>query len=247
MEIRDTSVGLWAGKDLAQTLRKKGLCVEVLPAKRSYPKTVLHHHHRATSRLDSVARHIRGAFETMVVIIGDEDRMTIDYAYSNPLQDGQKSRAFMNAIRQKLGTTYEWGGRESTHHPGLSCMGLIFTAYCQVTGRAWASLSTNAGELVRDRTFGPVVAGPWKASAVDYSQLRAGDIIYFAASDVVTPKDIALPGLVDQKPVKTVHMGVYSGGVDRKFIHSNPMRGVVEQPLEGWAFKALLATRPFPQ
>lgn len=129
------------------------------------------------------------------------------------------------AARRYLGRPYGWGGRGSE----LDCMGLVFRAWSDATGKAWRDLSVNPTALVSKRQLGPPVPGldGVLTAAIPWEQLRSGDVIFFLGPT----ENVNEPALVtvDQTPLWVWHMGIYAGGPERTFVVGDHYAGQVAE------------------
>lgn len=91
-----------------------------------------------------------------------------------------------------IGVRYKWGG--SSPDTGFDCSGLIRYVYAQITGQ---TLPGNAQEISR------------VGEAVDKSELRPGDLVFFNTL---------------RRPFS--HVGIYLG--DSRFVHAPSRGGAVE-------------------
>lgn len=132
------------------------------------------------------------------------------------------------AARRYQGRLYTFGGRGRT----LDCMGLVFLAWADTTGRDWRSLSVNPTQLVARRQLGRPVAGldGVTSARIPWALLRSGDVLFFLGP-AENPNEPALVSL-DGVPHWVWHMGLWVGGSDQAFIVGDHYAGrVVEQPL----------------
>lgn len=241
--VRDSSRKMWAGNSLARILRGQAIQVTVQPASVGVRKTTVRYQPKFGDLARRVARNVRGRY-VLQVSPYQEEPVVVDYGYAPPIKGKSGARVFIEAARLRLGVPYRWGGLDSKAKSGLACMGLVFTAFCHLTGANYDRLSRYPAALVKDQTLGRTAVGPVHFDQVPWGALKPGDVLFFAADHVIS-KDGYLPGEVNGKRVKVEHMGIYVGGPERKFIHSRPGDSVVEEPLSDWSFDALLATRPF--
>lgn len=135
------------------------------------------------------------------------------------------------AARRYLGRLYAFGGRGAE----LDCMGLVFRAWSDATGRSWRALSVNPTELVAKRQMGEPVPGldGVLTAQVPWETLRSGDVLFFLAP-APNPNEPSLVTL-GGAPQWVWHMGLYAGGPERSFVVGDHFAGaVVETPLPSY-------------
>jgi cell wall-associated NlpC family hydrolase len=103
-----------------------------------------------------------------------------------------QAREFALSALGFIGVRYKWGG--SSPDTGFDCSGLIRYVYAQITGQ---TLPGNAQEISR------------VGEAVDQSELRPGDLVFFNTL---------------RRPFS--HVGIYLG--DSRFVHAPSRGGAVE-------------------
>jgi hypothetical protein len=151
------------------------------------------------------------------------------------------------AARAYLGRPYAFGGRDAQ----LDCMGLVFRAWSDATGRRWTKLSVKPTELVRRRQLGAPVEGlaGTRSADIDYALFRPGDVL-FLLGPFENPAEPALATL-DGVPQWVWHMGIWSGGPRRAFVVGDHFAGrVVEESLPDYlawhadAYAGVFVVRP---
>jgi hypothetical protein len=162
-----------------------------------------------------------------------------------PAEAEARPPASVTAARAFLGRPYRFGGRGKT----LDCMGLVFRAVSDGGRGAWRDLSVMPTTLVAEAQLGPVVIPGVPIAAVDWDTLRPGDVLYLLAP-TENPAEPAI-ATVDGRPHWVWHMGLYSGGPERRFVVGDHYAGkVVESSLPAYlavhadTYDALLTTRP---
>ncbi|MDP2308504.1 MAG: hypothetical protein Q8P18_20965 [Pseudomonadota bacterium] len=151
------------------------------------------------------------------------------------------------AARQYMGRPYRFGGRGAQ----LDCMGLVFLAWADATGGNWRKLSVNPTRIVARRQLGPAVeslAGV-PTERIDWDLLKPGDVI-FLLGPTQNPAEPAI-ATVDGVPEWVWHMGLYSGGAERRFVVGDHFHGrVSELALPAYLtryadwYDAIFVTRP---
>ena len=149
---------------------------------------------------------------------------------------------FFEAAKRYVGVPFVWGGRSKDE---LDCLGLLFLAYTEVTGKRWQGLSVLPSKLVKSGELGkPVedIDGILREK-IDYTQLKKGDIIYFLVTEKIYDTDVPLLE-IDGIPYWVWHVGIYAG-FDKKpmVLHACPSDHVKIEPLEGIYFEAIFVTR----
>jgi cell wall-associated NlpC family hydrolase len=100
-----------------------------------------------------------------------------------------------------------------------------FTTAFDCSGLTWFSLAINGHEIQTRAASQSTMSSGTYISAPEISQLQRGDLLFFDMKD-------------PQTAVAT-HVGMYSGS--NKFIHaSSPSRGILEDDLTKWEWKARL-------
>ncbi|MHA1279241.1 MAG: C40 family peptidase [Candidatus Helarchaeota archaeon] len=149
---------------------------------------------------------------------------------------------FFEAAKKYIGVPFIWGGRSRKK---LDCMGLLFLAYSDVTGKPWRNLSVLPSELVKSGNLGKPVPGldGVLSDSLKNIKLKKGDILYFLSSEKVYETDIPLVR-IDSIPYWVWHMGIYAGGEEKPMIlHACPSDRVKIEPLENIYFDAIFVTR----
>lgn len=151
---------------------------------------------------------------------------------------------FFEAAKKYLGVPFVWEGRSKEK---LDCMGLIFLAYKDVTGKDWKKLSVYPSKLVKSGKLGRPVEGLDGVLKGDFehTKLRKGDIIYFLVTEKIYDTDVPLVN-IDSIPYWVWHMGIFAGfdscGV-ALCLNARPGDKVVIEPLEDIYFDAIFVTR----
>ena len=129
------------------------------------------------------------------------------------------------AARAYLGRPYGWAGRGQE----LDCMGLVFRAWSDATGKPWRSLSVKPTTIVTKRQLGAPVPGldGVLTSAIPWELLRSGDVIFFLGTGE-NPNEPSLVTLADT-PLWVWHMGLYAGGPERTFVVGDHYEGRVSE------------------
>ncbi len=131
---------------------------------------------------------------------------------------------------------YEFGGRmKDGADPTIDCMGLVFLAYQQVYGTRWQQHSPTPTKLIPRGTLGTPVEGfeGIPNDAIEYDKLQPGDIVFVLRHEK-NPKEPALAKL-NGDDAWVWHMGIYSGGKQRRLLHADPFHEcVVEVPLDAY-------------
>lgn len=140
-----------------------------------------------------------------------------------------------NAAKKYLGVPYAWGGRSKKK---LDCMGLIFLAYSNVTGKDWKKLSVYPSRLVKSGKLGHPVEGLDGIIADNIQNLtnrmRVGDIVYLLTPFKIIEDDSL--AAIDSTGYWPWHMGIYAG--HSNILHANPFANeetpaeVTIEPLE---------------
>ena len=118
----------------------------------------------------------------------------------------------MKTAKSYYGTKYKYGGITKK---GIDCSGLIYMVF-QEHDMTMPRISREQAK---------------KGKAVYIGELKAGDLIFFGATN--GSKNITHAGIVS-----------YSNGKDIKFIHSSSSKGVMESDLAGyWRPKYIKARR----
>ena len=157
-------------------------------------------------------------------------------------EGGDVGMRFLEAARKYLGVPFAWNGRSKEK---LDCMGLLFLAYSDVTGKPWRELSVLPSVLVKSGKLGNPVPGldGVLRDSLKNIKLKKGDILYFLSSEKVYETDIPLVR-IDSIPYWVWHMGIYAGYDEKPMVlHACPSDRVKIEPLENIYFDAIFVTR----
>ncbi len=152
---------------------------------------------------------------------------------------------FFKAAEKYLGVPFVWGGRSKEK---LDCMGLLFLAYQDVTGKDWRQLSVYPSALVKSGKLGRPVNGldGVLKKSLKGAKLKKGDVIYFLVKERVYDTDIPLV-YIDSIPYWVWHMGIFAGfdsSGSPLCLNARPGDKVVIEPLNEIYFDAIFVTRP---
>ncbi len=151
---------------------------------------------------------------------------------------------FLEAAKKYIGVPFVWGGRSKEK---LDCMGLIFLAYTDVTGKDWRELSVYPSKLVKSAKLGKPInclSGVLR-KYLEPANLKIGDIIYFLITEKIYDTDIPLVN-IDSIPFWVWYMGIFAGFDSTGAplcLNAKPGDKVVIEPLNNIYFDAILGTR----
>ncbi|MCX7995520.1 MAG: C40 family peptidase [candidate division WOR-3 bacterium] len=151
---------------------------------------------------------------------------------------------FLQAGKKYLGVPFVWGGRSKER---LDCMGLLFLAYKDITGRDWRELSVLPSKLVASGKLGKPVKGldGVLKENLKVEKLKNGDVIYFLVKEKVYDTDVPLVN-IDSIPYWVWHMGIFAGFDSNRValcLNAKPGDKVVIEPLNDIYFDAIFVTR----
>ena len=155
--------------------------------------------------------------------------------------------SLVDSAREYTGTPYRFGGRDAE----LDCMGLAFRAWTDARGESWKGISVNPTEIVAKRQLGvpvPRLDGV-RTADIDWALLQPGDVLFFLGAQ----ENVREPSLVTLgvSPMWVWRMGIYSNGVERRFIAGDHFAGqVAEMSLRDYflahsdVYAGIYVTRP---
>ncbi|MGE3063619.1 MAG: hypothetical protein AB7T10_08310 [bacterium] len=142
-----------------------------------------------------------------------------------------------------LNVPYSFNGRSNKK---IDCMGLVFLAYTDVTGKRWQDLSVSPKQLIKSGKLGKAVEGfeGVIAKNADFTKLKVGDIIYLLFDYKCNNEGATVT--IAEKDYWVWHMGLYAGMHNNEpyWLEANPGRYVMLQRMTNQPFDALIATRP---
>ncbi len=144
-----------------------------------------------------------------------------------------QATALIDYARSQIDVPYRWGGRNTTVHPDLDCMGLPFRAFARVYDEKWTQYSVIPTKLIQSGKLGRPLDGLAHQYSEEFVELLVpGDVVYFLVDYKAIQDDPAVRSA--EASWWVYHMGLIT--TKGRVIHASPweMR-VVEEDLQRFA------------